>query len=70
MDEAEVQMRTALRVASDALATYEADPDPKTFRMWRDSSEVAIKWYRQWRLGGGDDEESFDEEMAKLIGKD
>lgn len=69
MDESEIQMRTALRVASDALDRYEADPDPKTFRIWRDASELAVKWYRQHRLSGGEGEESFEAGLAKVLGE-
>lgn len=67
MDEAEIQLREVLQVAKDALARYENSPTPPNFRMWRDSSELAVKWYRQWRLGGGNDEDSFDEGLAKVL---
>lgn len=66
MNEARIEFETAVEVSRDALADYKADPTAAKFRIWRDSSEVAIKWCRAQRLNGSETS-STDDELEKLL---
>jgi len=67
MDDARIEFETAVEMARDALADYKADPSPAKFRIWRDSSEVAIKWCRAARLNSGEGESSSDRDFEALL---
>lgn len=66
MDDARIEFETAVEMARDALADYKADPTAAKFRIWRDSSEVAIKWCRAQRLSQ-ETESSADKELEALL---
>jgi predicted kinase len=68
MDDARIEFETAVEVSRDALAAYRADPSPRNFRIWRDASEVAIKWCRAQRLNSSQEDRSDDELQALLAG--
>lgn len=65
MDEARTQYLTAIDLANDALANYRNEPTSGNFRIWRDASEVAIKWCRAQRLGREEPEGA--DELEQLL---
>jgi hypothetical protein len=60
MSEPRTEFETALEVARKGRAAWEEEPTKANFIIWRDASEVAIKWHRAIRLGS--DDSSSDEE--------
>jgi hypothetical protein len=64
-DDATQELETAIRVARTALAKWEENPTPANFRIWRDASEIAVKWHRAARMAG-ESTADFDRELALL----
>lgn len=63
MDDAKTEMLTAIEVARSALKAWRKNQTAANFRVWRDASEVAIKWQREVRRTGAE-EESFEDEPS------
>ena len=66
--DAKTELETAISVARNALEDWKVDPTPAKFRVWRDASELAIKWHRACRLGAGGESGDKDELDAILRG--
>jgi hypothetical protein len=47
-------------MAEQARERYNDNPTAEKFRVWRDASEIAIKWNRAVRSEGRDDDDAFD----------
>lgn len=68
MDDAQIELNTAIDIARTALARWHDDPTTENFRVYRDASEIAIKWHRACRLGSGESSKTDDELDALLAG--
>ena len=52
--------QAALEMAEGARERYNDEPTAERFRIWRDASEIAIKWNRAVRPEDRDGEDEFD----------
>ena len=77
MNEAvEIEFRSALEVARDALECFNAEPliDSKRggprlspfFRVWREASEIAARWHRQMDRAEDESPAAWRDEFEKL----
>ena len=71
MSDPKTEFEAALEVARKGREAWEEDSTKANFIVWRDASEVAIKWHRAIRLGSDDSNEDenpleeFDELAAR-----
>ena len=57
--------QAALEMAEQARESYNDSPTAECFRVWRDASEIAIKWNRVVGAEDRDDEDEFDRLLSR-----
>ncbi len=67
MDDAHIEFKTNVEVARTALATWQETPTRENFLTYRDASEIAVKWHRACRLGGGEVDSSVEDELDAIL---
>lgn len=67
MDQAQLELDTALDTARTALARYNEEPTRANFLTYRDASALAMGWFRQVRLGNGGGDGSTEDELEALL---